>query len=181
MIHTRYGGSGLGLFICRSKFKSQRQSPTCQADFFSEITELLGGRIEVRSELGQGSNFRFFIKVSAAAPLSPLAAYVEATSSRPVFSTSGMSTPMGAGPSMSSVPTVETSATPPPQSVVDIKDLHILIVEGMSEPSSRLRKCELIKSDNIINQTVLKRQINKAGLTCDGMSALPQVSRFFAD
>lgn len=136
-----------------------------------EITELLGGRIEVRSELGHGSNFRFFVKVSAAAPLSPLAAYVEATSNRPVLSTSGATTPMGAGPSMSSVPTVESAATPPPQTVVDIKDLHILIVEGMSAVL-RPRGNELTRLDNIINQTVLKRQLTKAGLTCDGMSLL---------
>lgn len=42
--HTVYGGSGLGLFVCR------------------KITERLNGRIEVVSEPGQGSEFRFFIK-----------------------------------------------------------------------------------------------------------------------
>lgn len=107
-----------------------------QANYFAEITELLGGRIEVRSELGQGSNFRFFIKVSAAAPLSPLAAYVQATSDRPALSTSGTTNPMHAGISMSSVPTVETAVTPPPQSVIDLKDLHILIVEGTFKQST---------------------------------------------
>lgn len=44
MIHTQYGGSGLGLFICKN------------------ITELLGGRIEVESIAGKGSEFRLFIQ-----------------------------------------------------------------------------------------------------------------------
>ncbi|EJT48035.1 two-component-like hybrid sensor histidine kinase 2 [Trichosporon asahii var. asahii CBS 8904] len=48
MIHTQYGGSGLGLFICKN------------------ITELLGGRIEVESAVGRGSEFRFFIQTETA-------------------------------------------------------------------------------------------------------------------
>lgn len=39
----RYGGSGLGLFICR------------------RIAQLLGGEIDVTSEPGRGSTFRFYI------------------------------------------------------------------------------------------------------------------------
>jgi CheY-like chemotaxis protein len=42
--HTVFGGSGLGLFVCR------------------KITEVMGGGIEVVSEAGKGSTFRFFVK-----------------------------------------------------------------------------------------------------------------------
>lgn len=42
--HTQYGGSGLGLFICR------------------QLAELHGGRIGVSSEAGEGSNFFFYIE-----------------------------------------------------------------------------------------------------------------------
>ncbi|KAM7209017.1 putative signal transduction histidine-protein kinase [Naviculisporaceae sp. PSN 640] len=42
--HVQYGGSGLGLFICRI------------------LTELQGGQIGVRSQRGQGSKFAFYIK-----------------------------------------------------------------------------------------------------------------------
>ncbi|CAK9780214.1 unnamed protein product [Cutaneotrichosporon oleaginosum] len=44
MTHTVFGGSGLGLFVCRM------------------IVERMGGRIEVTSEYGKGSEFRFFIQ-----------------------------------------------------------------------------------------------------------------------
>ncbi|KAL7409075.1 hypothetical protein BDY24DRAFT_404537 [Mrakia frigida] len=43
--HAVFGGSGLGLFVCRM------------------LVELMGGRIEVSSEPGQGSTFRFFIQL----------------------------------------------------------------------------------------------------------------------
>lgn len=58
MIHTQYGGSGLGLFICK------------------KITELLGGQIEVQSQVGVGSTFRFHIKARTIAPPVPKSAIV---------------------------------------------------------------------------------------------------------
>ncbi|OCF34679.1 hypothetical protein I316_03722 [Kwoniella heveanensis BCC8398] len=138
MIHTKYGGSGLGLFICR------------------KITELLGGRIEVMSQLGEGSVFRFFIKTRTVAPPSALAAYVEAASLNALRSPSAPPPrSITASPSIASTPSSASALTPPPGDAAE----HILIVE-----------------DNIINQTVLKRQIVKAGLTCDvannGLEAL---------
>lgn len=140
MIHTQYGGSGLGLFICKSKFCGGFGTFLETPDR-TEITELLGGRIEVRSELGHGSVFRFFIQARAIAPPArpPLLPTAE-SSNGSATSTSTIAS------SNSSI--VLTSASPPPEGV---DELHILIVE-----------------DNIINQTVLKRQIIKAGLTCDG-------------
>lgn len=52
--HTVFGGSGLGLFVCR------------------KITERMGGWIDVESSAGHGSRFQFFLRVErAAAPASP--------------------------------------------------------------------------------------------------------------
>lgn len=52
--HTVFGGSGLGLFVCR------------------KITELMGGGIEVASEYSRGSVFRFFIQARAASIPTPI-------------------------------------------------------------------------------------------------------------
>jgi len=46
--HVQYGGSGLGLFICRT------------------LTEKQGGQIGVESQKGEGSTFAFYIKVRRA-------------------------------------------------------------------------------------------------------------------
>ncbi len=47
--HTVFGGSGLGLFVCR------------------KICEMMNGRIEVASTFGLGSTFRFYVEAKACA------------------------------------------------------------------------------------------------------------------
>ncbi|KAG8766784.1 hypothetical protein FRC12_006659 [Ceratobasidium sp. 428] len=54
--HHVFGGSGLGLFVCR------------------QLCSLMGGKIEVESELGNGATFRFFIKGSLPASGHPVQA-----------------------------------------------------------------------------------------------------------
>jgi len=46
--HVQYGGSGLGLFICRI------------------LTEMQGGQVGVQSQKGEGSTFAFYIKIRKA-------------------------------------------------------------------------------------------------------------------
>lgn len=54
IIHVNYGGSGLGLFICR------------------QLTELQGGQITVQSRQGDGSTFSFYIETRRGGPPKPL-------------------------------------------------------------------------------------------------------------
>ena len=107
--HTIFGGSGLGLFVCR------------------KITEIMGGRIEVASTHGHGSTFRFFIqaRVSKSKRIHP----------------------------------GSTSSSPAKRKALSNK-------KGMLGPKPHV----LIVEDNLINQTVLKRQLKHVGLTCDGES-----------
>lgn len=51
--HTVFGGSGLGLFVCR------------------KITERMGGSIDVESRAGEGSMFQFYLEVRPAPEAAP--------------------------------------------------------------------------------------------------------------
>lgn len=100
--HTVFGGSGLGLFVCR------------------KITELMGGRIEVASEFSRGSVFRFFVQTRA------------------------------------------SHSTPQPPRRKNLSSLGGKPKNGL--PSLRV----LIVEDNMINRTVLQRQLKHVGLTPEG-------------
>ncbi|WVQ71976.1 hypothetical protein IAR50_001519 [Cryptococcus sp. DSM 104548] len=118
--HTIFGGSGLGLFVCR------------------KLSELMGGGITVVSEKGKGSTFRWYIKAKTChtAPqtaASSLRAKIQASRDAPRYF--GLT-----------------------------RNPHVLIVE-----------------DNLINQTVLARQLKHCNLTCDvasnGLEALGKIRK----
>ncbi|EJT46944.1 hypothetical protein A1Q1_04314 [Trichosporon asahii var. asahii CBS 2479] len=134
MIHTRYGGSGLGLFICK------------------KITEMLGGGISVESKLGEGTRFYFYIKTRTVSPGFRLHGSNQGKSPpTPLPMSPSLSTISPLTPAMELVPSSMNGELKPPTPVAPSgPPLRVLIVE-----------------DNLINQTVLKRQLTKAGMTCD--------------
>jgi PAS domain S-box-containing protein len=131
--HVQYGGSGLGLFICRI------------------LTELQGGQIGVRSTKGQGSTFAFYIKSRKTDPPQAIS-------------------PIGM-PAPSLVPASPLRTVPPDQSqAVSTTDAPATdpILQQPAPPTSQqdsnVRRLDvLIVEDNLVNQKVLKRQLQLSG------------------
>ena len=132
-------------------YLSAEVSPLSMVELITEITELLGGRIEVRSELGVGSVFRFFIRSRSVTPPERPALSFGALAIHDQRNGQESSAMENRSTTQTTVASVSSSAIDrlPPTT----QGMHVLIVE-----------------DKLINQTVLKRQITKAGLTCDGTS-----------
>lgn len=122
-----------------------------QANHGAEITELLGGGIQVQSEVGKGTTFYFFIRATAnTAPTTEL----RSVTSNSTLASISITTP-------SIAPSVTRHSSHDSQS------------PGSEDPDALAAAAAtatfhvLIVEDNIINQTVLRRQVLKAGLTCD--------------
>ncbi|CAE6519545.1 unnamed protein product [Rhizoctonia solani] len=137
--HHVFGGSGLGLFVCR------------------QLCNLMGGRIEVVSEPGEGAMFRFFIRATLPGyrmPLIPAESKLRRSSSiqsRTSYASKGSAT-------SASRPLPETP------NIHHNRPLHVLITE-----------------DNKINQTVLARQMKRAGFTValasNGLEAIQAIDK----
>nr|XP_019011586.1 uncharacterized protein I206_03688 [Kwoniella pini CBS 10737]OCF50367.1 hypothetical protein I206_03688 [Kwoniella pini CBS 10737] len=130
--HTIFGGSGLGLFVCR------------------QITHMMGGKIDVTSTKGKGTTFRFYIK---------------ARTTQPTNSLSQISTADGIK---------ESGDLSKKSTLVKSKKKDIFQFEGK-------KPHVLIVEDNLINQTVLARQLKHCNITCDvashGLEALEKIRK----
>ncbi|KAG8961506.1 hypothetical protein FRC03_005304 [Tulasnella sp. 419] len=152
-----FGGSGLGLFVSR------------------KLCDLMGGNIDVDSVYGQGATFRFYIRakvapeptptMQAAIPSGKVGSHEE-REARSAVSNSSISELSSAGSITSRIQPVRRqqqgvleSLAPPSQT-----QFHVLITE-----------------DNMINQTVLNRQLKKAGfkttLASNGKQAIEQIMK----
>ena len=131
----QYGGSGLGLYVSK------------------KLVELHRGFIEVESDLGRGSTFRFAIPAPRTAP--PPADEAKLLSPTPTLSGVGVRpkrpTSAGGRPALSSFPSSSSSSPPPP--------FLLLVVD-----------------DNDINRVVMKRQLKLKNFevvtASDGQQAL---------
>ncbi|KAL1839861.1 hypothetical protein VTJ49DRAFT_1047 [Mycothermus thermophilus] len=144
--HVRYGGSGLGLFICRT------------------LTELQGGRIAVCSEKGRGSTFAFYIKARKSD--GPLSGGEEGGSGEttpcptptPVAKEEVMpESERSPTPESPARPKETTQPAPSPSGPVPPRSPP----RPSTEPASQLDI--LIVEDNLVNQRVLQRQLQLTG------------------
>jgi signal transduction histidine kinase len=109
--HVRYGGSGLGLFICR------------------QLVEMQGGQIGVASEAGKGSTFMFFVKTRRTSP--PVEVVID-TDVQAIMKVPGIGEAWSADHVTPSAEPREKrlKLSPPPSSPSILStDLHILVVE----------------------------------------------------
>ncbi|KAF8603915.1 hypothetical protein BDV93DRAFT_523067 [Ceratobasidium sp. AG-I] len=138
--HHVFGGSGLGLFVCR------------------QLCNLMGGKIEVVSELGKGAMFRFFIKGTVPSNTR--------SSQTPAGFRVRRSASIHSKASAVSRSSVKSASRPLP----DTPNLHL------SRPLN-----VLITEDNKINQTVLARQMKRAGFTfslaSNGLEAVQAIEK----
>jgi CheY-like chemotaxis protein len=162
--YGQYGGSGLGLFICR------------------ELVELQGGQIGLSSVLGQGTTVKFFIKARRAtdpqqteldrpsrASISSQIRNIERKQSLQSNDTSSCEGSI-------------SSASCPPNRNLPMEKISTSMINQANEPLHIL-----IVEDNIINQRVMSRQLRQLGCITytanHGLEALSFLGRtqFYSD
>ncbi|TID21535.1 aerobic respiration control sensor protein arcB [Venturia nashicola] len=164
--HAQYGGSGLGLYICR------------------QLAELHGGQIGVASKAGVGSTFGFYVMVRKTNPPG------HTKSRRIIAHTPEFSADLSVSQAVGT-PITEDTPTPPiltPPSLTPplctpplwSPMSHILALTPDFNPENLEI---LVVEDNLVNQKILVQQLRKVGSSVnavnDGLEALAFLEETF--
>ncbi|GAA5852766.1 hypothetical protein JCM9279_003962 [Rhodotorula babjevae] len=138
----QYGGSGLGLYVSK------------------KLIELHGGLIEVESQLGHGSTFRFAIPASRAQRAASPPVGLGLPKSALLAGGAQVSRPNSAGARGAGLPVALPPASPSP--TVGVGPSAARATSGEGERKEGKRRV-LIAEDNVVNQRVLMRQLKMSG------------------
>ncbi|KAK8063075.1 hypothetical protein PG997_015172 [Apiospora hydei] len=147
--HAQYGGSGLGLFICR------------------QLAELHGGQIGVSSKADHGSTFAFFITARRCGTPPQHTALKRRITPIETSVTGGRSLAQSLAPQRQDFASAGGPAV----------DLVTDLVKGKAAPLFNPKALQvLVVEDNLVNQMVLVKQLKKARIGVDaandGLEAL---------